>query len=97
MGGILVQQEVFGLGVKLERDAHGDHQGAPENPPFPPSSPMGLMQLLVEQFLPVLPTWHSRQLGRTVLGHRPQLPGDLGEWGVGGLGRARRETGMALL
>lgn len=55
MGGILVQQEVFGLGVKLERDAHGDHEGAPENLP-PPTSRKGLTQLLVEQFLPVLPT-----------------------------------------
>lgn len=32
VGGILVQQEIPGLGVKQEGDAHVDHQGVLENP-----------------------------------------------------------------
>lgn len=30
--GVILVQPIFGLGVKLERDVHFDHQGAPENP-----------------------------------------------------------------
>lgn len=44
-------EERFGWGVRLERDAHVDHQGTPEEPP---NRSIGSILLLVEWYLLIL-------------------------------------------